>query len=75
VDVQRERVVAPGDVAEPLDDAAVMFGVDVALLAVVGPRMRAGRAQRDAAVGGEREQAPPAVALVGDRVVQVLAAA
>ena len=47
VDVQRERVVAPRDVPQPLDDAAVVLGVDVALLAVVGPRVRAGRAERD----------------------------
>ena len=56
VDVQREGVVAPGDVLQPVDDAAVVLGVDVRLLAVVGPRMRAGRAERDAVRRGEREQ-------------------
>ena len=49
VDVQREGVVAPGDVLEPLLDPAVVLGVDDLLLAVVGPRMRAGRPERDAA--------------------------
>ena len=49
VDVHREGVVAPGDVLQPVDDAPVVLGVDVALLAVVGPRMGAGRAERDAA--------------------------
>ena len=47
VDVQRERVVAPGDVLQAVLDAAVVVGVDDLLLAVVRPRMRAGRAERD----------------------------
>ena len=74
VDVQREGVVAPRDVLQPVDDAAVVLGVDVGLLAVVGPRVRAGRAERDAARGGEREQAPARLALAGERVGEVLAA-
>ena len=45
VDVQRERVVAPRDVLEPVLDAAVVLGVDDVLLAVVGPRVRAGGAR------------------------------
>ncbi len=49
VHVQAERVVAPGDVLQPLLDAAVVLGVDDRLLAVVGPRVRAGCAERDAA--------------------------
>ena len=32
VDVQRERVVAPGDVLEALADAAVVLGVDQVLV-------------------------------------------
>ena len=48
VHVQAERVVAPRDVFQALLDAAVVLGVDDRLLAVVGPRMRAGRAQRGA---------------------------
>ena len=48
VHVQAERVVAPGDVFQPVLDAAVVLGVDDRLLAVVGPRVRAGRAERDA---------------------------
>jgi hypothetical protein len=51
-----------------------VLGVDVALLAVVGPRMRAGRPQGDAVRIGEREQPRPHLALAADRVVQVVAA-
>ena len=57
VDVQRERVVAPRDVLQPLDDPAVVLGVDVGLLAVVGPRVRPGRAERDAVGGDEARTA------------------
>ncbi len=71
VHVQAEGVVAPGDVLQPLLDAAVVLGVDDRLLAVVGPRMRPGRAERDALAGGEREQAPAALALARQRVLQV----
>ena len=49
VHVQGERVVAPSDVVEALVDPSVVLGVDDVLLAVVGPRMRAGGAERDAA--------------------------
>ncbi len=69
--VQAERVVAPGDVFQPVGDAAVVLGVDDRLLAVVGPRVRAGRAQRDALLAGEREQAPAVLALARERIVQV----
>ena len=75
VDVQRERVVAPHDVPQLLVQAAVVLGVDDALLAVVGPRVGAGRPERDPALGGQREEAPAQVALGGDRVGQRLAAA
>ena len=74
MDVQRERVVAARDVAEPLDHAPVVVGVDVRLLAVVGPGMGARRAERDAARRGQGEEPPAPFALVGDRLVQVLAA-
>jgi hypothetical protein len=72
VDVQREGVVAARGVAEPVDDAAVVLGVDVGLLAVVRPRMRRRRAERDAARAGQREESVARVALAGDRVVQVI---
>ena len=62
VDVDGERVVAPGDVLQPLLDAAVVLGVDDVLLAVVAERVRAGRAERDAVLAGEREQPPARVA-------------
>ena len=75
VDVQREGVVAPRHVLEAVDDAAVVLGVDVLLLAVVGPGMRAGRAERDAVRGGEGEQPRARLALASDRVVQVAAGA
>ena len=70
VDVQRERVVAPRDVLQAVDDAAVVLGVDVVLLAVVGPRVGAGRAERDPARLGEREQPAAGVALAAQRVVR-----
>ena len=73
--MQAERVVAPGDVFEPVLDAAIVLGVDDRLLAVVGPGVRAGRAERDALRGGEREQAPAPLALARERVVQVGAGA
>jgi hypothetical protein len=72
--VQREGVVAPGDVLQPLLHTAVVLGVDDALVAVVRPRVRAGRAQLHAALGGEREQAPAAVALGEQRRGEVVAA-
>ena len=63
VDVQRERVVAPRDVLQSLLDAAVVLGLDDVLVAVVRPRMGAGRAERDVLLGREREQPPPQLAL------------
>ena len=63
VHVQRERVVAPRDVLQPLLDAAVVLGLDDVLLAVVRPRVGAGRAERDVLLGREREQPPPQLAL------------
>jgi hypothetical protein len=75
VDLQRERVVAPGDVLEPLLDAVVVLGVDDVLLAVVRQRVRAGRAEPHAVLLGEREQAAARLALLGPRVGDVLTAA
>ena len=75
VDVQRERVVAPGDVLQPLLDAVVVVGVDDVLLAVVAERVRAGRAERDAVVAREREQPAAGVGLAAARVVDVAARA
>ncbi len=43
--------------------------------AVVGPGMRARRAERHAVLGGEREHPPAALALAGDRVGEVRARA
>ena len=59
----------------PFLDAAVVLGVDDRLLAVVGPRMRAGRAERDVLRAGKREQAPATLALACQRVLQVGAGA
>jgi hypothetical protein len=75
VGVQREGVVAPGDVAEALRHAAVVLGVDDPLLAVVRPRVRAGRAEGGALALGQGEEPPPVLALAGERVLDVLAAA
>ena len=75
MDVQAEGVVAPRHVLQPLLDPAVVLGVDDRLLAVVGPRVRACRAQRDSLRGGEREQAPAALALARERIVKVCAGA
>ena len=74
VDVQRPGVVAPHRIAELAVEPLVVLGVDDVLLAIVGPGMRSGRGQAGAPVGGECEQPPPAIPLVGDRVVKVLAA-
>ena len=52
-----------------------MLGVDEALCAEVGPRVRAGGAQRDAVTGGEREQRAAELALAGHGVGEVVAAA
>ncbi len=75
VNVQREGVVAPGDVLEPFLDSPVVLGVDDVLLAVVRPRVRAGCPQRDAALGSQREQAAPALALRERRRGESLSAA
>ncbi len=71
VQVQAERVVPPGDVLEPLLDPAVVLGVDDQLLAVVGPRVGPGGPQPEAALGGEREQPPAALALARESIFQV----
>ncbi len=69
VHVQAEGVVAPGDVLEALLDAAVVLGVDDRLLAVVGPRVRPGRAERDALrAPASANSAPAALALARQRV-------
>ena len=47
VDVEAEGVVAPDDVAEQLVVAAVVRRVDDPLVLPVGPRVRAGRAERE----------------------------
>jgi hypothetical protein len=74
VDVQRPRVVAPGDVLQALDDAAVVLGVDVVLGSVVGPGVGSGRPKREPAALGEREESGAHLALAAQRVAEVLAA-
>jgi hypothetical protein len=74
VDVQGERVVAPRHPLQSLDHPAVVLGVDVELLAVVRPRVRAGGPERHASAAGEREQPLAHVALARERVREVLAA-
>ena len=69
--MQAEGVVAPGDVAQAFLDPPVVLGVDDLLLAVVGPGMRAGRAERRPARLGEREQPPAALALLGEGLLPV----
>jgi hypothetical protein len=71
VHVQAEGVVAPRDVLQALLDTAVVLGVDDRLLAIVRPGMGSGGSQRDPLGGGEREQALAALALAGERVMQV----
>ena len=73
VHVQRERVVPPRHVLEPLLDPAVMLGVDDVLLAVVGPGVGGRGAERDPELGRDREQPAPAIALQDGRAGQVLA--
>ncbi len=72
--VQAERVVAPCDIAQVLRHPPVVLGVDDRLLPVVGPGVGARRAERESVGLGEREQAPAALTLAGERVVQVLPA-
>ena len=71
VHVQAEGVVTPGDVFEARLDAPVVLGVDDVLLAIVGPWVRPRCAEGDPLRGGKREQAPPVLALVSERVGQV----
>ena len=54
VHVQAERVVAPDDVAEELVVPAVVRRVDDALVLPAAPRVRAGRAERELLLAGER---------------------
>ena len=76
VDLQRERVVAPGDVLEPVLDAVVVRRVDDVLLAG-SPTAGACRSvpSRTSCCLGEREQPPARLLLLGARVGDVLAAA
>ena len=71
VHVQAEGVVPPSHVFQALLDAAVVLGVDDRLLAVVGPRMRSSGAQRHALAPASANRRPRALALAGERVVQV----
>ena len=71
VHVQRERVVAPGDVLEPVLDPVVVLGVDDLLSAVVRPRMGSGSAQRHPAIRRKREQPPAPVPLRRERGPQI----
>ena len=71
VDVDREGVVAPGHVLQPVLDPVVVLGVDDVLLAVVAERVRAGCAEGDAVVASEREEAAAGVGLAHAGVVHV----
>ena len=73
VDVKAEGVVAPGHVAQALLDAAVVLGVDDGLLAVVRPRVRAGRPKLRCARARQREQRTPPLALAAQRVAEIVA--
>ncbi len=73
MDVEAERVVAPGDVLQPVLDPVVVRGVDHRLLAVVGPRVRAGRAELGVVGGGQREEPAPPRALPREGVAEVRA--
>ena len=75
VDLQRERVVAPGDVLEAVLDAVVVRRVDDVLLAVVRQRVRAGRAEPHAVGVGQLVQPPARLLLLGAGVGDVLPAA
>jgi hypothetical protein len=75
VDVDGERVVAPGDVLEPLADAAVVLRVDQVLRLVVRQRMGSRRTERDAEGAGLGHEPPAAVGLTLERVVDVEPAA
>ena len=75
VDVQRERVVAPRDVVQARPRPGGSGRVDDVLVAVVRQRVRAGRAERDAVLVGEREEAAARLVLAPAGVGEVLAAA
>ncbi len=74
VDVQREGVIAPRHVLEPLLDPAVMVGLDDVLLAVIGPGMGSRCAESHVVVGGQGEQPPAAVPLGGNGLLERLPA-
>jgi hypothetical protein len=71
MDVQAEGVVAPGHVLQTILDAVVVLGVDDRLLSVVSPGMGSRGSQRHAVGGRKRKQAPPALALALEGVVDV----
>src|SRR5688500_1660345 len=70
-----EGVVAPRHVLELLLDQPVVGRVDDALLLPRAPWMGARGSQRDAARVGQREQAPAALVLALERVMEILALA
>ncbi len=75
VDVEAERVVAPDDVAEQLVAHPVVRRVDDPLLLPRAPRVRAGRAEREAEAVGELAELGTALGDERDRVGEGLAAA
>jgi hypothetical protein len=75
VDVERERVVAPGHVPQAVRHAVVVLGVDDLLLLPGAPRVRAGGGQQHAAVGGQAEQPRARLALALRRLGEALALA
>ena len=75
MDVEAERVVAPGDVLQALLDAAVVLGLDDALLAIVGPRVGGGGAECDTLIVGEGKELAAQLALSRDRIGETRAAA
>ena len=74
VHVQAPCVVALRDPAQLLAQAVVVLGVDDLLVEVVGPRVGAGRRQRDAEALGRGEQPPASIALQLDRLGEVFGA-
>lgn len=74
VRVQAPRVVAFGDVAELGMQAAVVVGVDDLLVHVARPRVRSRGAEREAVLGGEREELGAAGALAGAELGEALGA-
>ncbi|CAB5030582.1 unannotated protein [freshwater metagenome] len=73
MDVEREGVVAPGDVLKAVDDTPVVIGLDVELFAIIGPRMRAGRAELNSLARGEREEATTHRSLARERIPNITA--